>query len=150
MHILTSNSMVSHAMWKNTREFLNTSKCTRSLNSCNFDRLWITHSCILFPDCTRNHTNAYTNNYRVYQKRRPLEIKHIVKIWMPFQLHICWTVVREILMGCIRVSQKKWHYRNYLIVLKPLLNARDYTPGNLMYLYLHLSILKRFRFVQIF
>jgi hypothetical protein len=49
-----------------------------------------------------------------------------------------------------RVSQKKWHYRNDLIVLKPLLNARDYTPGNLMNLYLHLSILKRFRFVQIF
>jgi hypothetical protein len=82
MHILTSNSMVSHAMWKNTREFLNTSNFTRSLNSCNFDRLWITHSCILFPDCTRNHTNAYTNNYRVYKKRRPLEINHIVKIWM--------------------------------------------------------------------
>jgi hypothetical protein len=102
MHILTSNSMVSHAMWKNTREFLNTSKCTRSLNSCNFDRLWITHSCILFPDCTRNHTNAYTNNYRVYKKRRPLEINHIVKIWIHFQLHICWTVVRAILMECIR------------------------------------------------
>jgi hypothetical protein len=49
--------------------------------------------------------------------------------------------------GC---PKKKWHYRNYLIVLKPLLNARDYTPGNLMNLYLHLSILKRFRFVQIF
>jgi hypothetical protein len=37
----------------------------------------------------------------VSKKRRPLEINHIVKIWMPFQLHICWTVVREILMGCI-------------------------------------------------
>jgi hypothetical protein len=49
--------------------------------------------------------------------------------------------------GC---PKKKWHYRNYLIVFKPLLNARDYTPGNLMNLYLHLSILKRFRFVQIF
>ena len=36
-------------------------------------------------------------------------------------------------------------YRNHLIVLKPLLNARDYTSGNLMKLYLHLSILKRFR-----
>jgi hypothetical protein len=36
------------------------------------------------------------------------------------------------------------------IVLKLLLNARDYTPGNLMNLYLHLSILKRFHFVQIF
>jgi hypothetical protein len=35
------------------------------------------------------------------KKRRPLGIKHIVKIWMPFQLHICWTVVREILMECI-------------------------------------------------
>jgi hypothetical protein len=35
------------------------------------------------------------------KKRRPLEIKHIVKIWMPFQLHICWTVVRAILMECI-------------------------------------------------
>jgi hypothetical protein len=33
------------------------------------------------------------------KKRRPLEIKHIVKIWMPFHLHICWTVVREILMS---------------------------------------------------
>jgi hypothetical protein len=33
------------------------------------------------------------------KKRRPLEIKHIVKIWMPFQLHICWIVVREILRG---------------------------------------------------
>jgi hypothetical protein len=41
-------------------------------------------------------------------------------------------------------------YRNYLIVLKPLLNACDYTPGNLMILYLYLSILERFRFVQIF
>ena len=30
-----------------------------------------------------------------------------------------------------------------LIVLKPLLKARDYTPGNLMKLYLQLSILKR-------
>jgi hypothetical protein len=49
--------------------------------------------------------------------------------------------------GCLK---KKWHYRNYLIVFKALLNARDYTPGNLMNLYLHLSILKRFRFVQIF
>jgi hypothetical protein len=50
--------------------------------------------------------------------------------------------------GC---PPKKLHYRNYLIVLKPLLNARDYTPAwNLMNLYLHLSILKRFRFVQIF
>ena len=37
-----------------------------------------------------------------------------------------------------------------LFLIKPLLNARDYTPGNLMNLYLHLSILKRFRFVQIF
>ena len=37
-----------------------------------------------------------------------------------------------------------------LIVLKPLLNARDYTPGNLMKLYLQLSILKRFCFIQIF
>ena len=34
---------------------------------------------------------------------------------------------------------KKWHYRNYLIVLKPLLNARDYTPENLMKLYLHFN-----------
>jgi hypothetical protein len=44
----------------------------------------------------------FLNLYRAYKKkRRPLEIKHIVKIWMPFQLHICWTVVREILMECI-------------------------------------------------
>jgi hypothetical protein len=80
MHILTSNSMVSHAIWKNTREFLNTSKCTRFLNSCNFDRLWITHSCILFPDCTRNHTNAYTNNYRVYQTRDPRIVQCFWKV----------------------------------------------------------------------
>ena len=32
----------------------------------------------------------------------------------------------------------------YLIVLKPLLNARDYTPGNLIKLYLHLRILNVF------
>jgi hypothetical protein len=33
--------------------------------------------------------------------------------------------------GC---PKKKWHYRNDLIVLKPLLNARDYTPGNWIYI----------------
>jgi hypothetical protein len=34
------------------------------------------------------------------KKRRPLEIiKHLVKIWMPFQLHIYETVVRENLMS---------------------------------------------------
>ena len=46
--------------------------------------------------------------------------------------------------------RKKWHYRNYVIVLKLLLKARDYTPGNLMKLYLQLSTLKRFCFIQIF
>ena len=35
-------------------------------------------------------------------------------------------------------------------IIALFLNARDYTPGNLMKLYLHLSILKRFRFVEIF
>ena len=35
-------------------------------------------------------------------------------------------------------------------IISLFLNARDYTPGNLMKLYLHLSILKRFHFVQIF
>ena len=48
--------------------------------------------------------------------------------------------------GC---PKKKWHYSNYLIVLKPLLKARDYTPGNLVKLYVQLSILKRFCFVQL-
>jgi hypothetical protein len=38
------------------------------------------------------------------------EIKHIVKNWMPFQLHICGTVVREILMECI--YYKKETFRN--------------------------------------
>ena len=50
---------------------------------------------------------------------------------------------------CTECPRKKCHYRNDLIVLKPLLKARDYTPGNLLKLYLQLSILKRFRF-QIF
>ena len=35
-------------------------------------------------------------------------------------------------------------------IISLFLNARDYIPGNLMKLYLQLSILKRFRFVQIF
>jgi hypothetical protein len=42
------------------------------------------------------------------KKRRPLEIKHIVKIWMPFQLHIYWTVVREILMNAYRSFSLTW------------------------------------------
>jgi hypothetical protein len=74
-----------------------------------------------------------------------LLIERVYRVYSVWQyMHVCFT-------SCMyRVSPKKWHYRNYLIVLKPLLNARDYTPGNLMNLYLHLSILKRFRFVQIF
>jgi hypothetical protein len=51
------------------------------------------------------------------------------------------TLIRFALYGYTGCPKKKWHYRNYLIVLKPLLNARDYTAGNLMNLYLHLSIL---------
>jgi hypothetical protein len=34
----------------------------------------------------RSHANSLQG---VSKKRRPLEIKYIVKIWMPFQLHIC-------------------------------------------------------------
>ena len=30
---------------------------------------------------------------------------------------------------------KKWHFRNYLIVCKPLLNTREYTRGNFKKLY---------------
>ena len=55
--------------------------------------------------------------------------------------------------------RKKWRYRNYLSVpeksdtieiISLFLNAHYYTPENWMKLYLYLSILKRFRFVQIF
>ena len=59
-----SNSMVSSAIWKKHTlvSFSKTSNCTRPSVTCNFDRLWNTHSCMFFPNCTRNHTITYTNN----------------------------------------------------------------------------------------
>jgi hypothetical protein len=66
-------------------------------------------------------------HYRVSQKKLiHLIFKWITKVSVFFD------------SPCTGCPKKKWHYRNYLPVLKPLLNARDYTPGNLMNLYLHL------------
>jgi hypothetical protein len=36
---------------------------TRPSNSCYFDALWKTHSCMFYPNCTRNHPITYTNQY---------------------------------------------------------------------------------------
>ena len=46
-----ANSMVSCAIWKNIHSWvfqLKTSNCTRPSDSCNFDSLWKTYSCMFF------------------------------------------------------------------------------------------------------
>ena len=44
--------------------FQKRTNCTRPSDSCNFVRFWKTHSCMFFPNCTRNHTITYT--YRIF------------------------------------------------------------------------------------
>jgi hypothetical protein len=57
---------------------------------------------------------------QVYKKkRRPLEINHIVKIWMPFQLHICWTVVRELIMMSAYIRERRPLEINHCYNLNP-------------------------------
>ena len=49
--------------------FSKTSNCTRPSDSCNFDRLWKTHSCMFYPNCTRSlelYKHAWMKNGIVY------------------------------------------------------------------------------------
>ena len=56
---------------KNMHEwvFQKRTNCTRPSDSCNFVHFWKTHSCMFFPNCTRNHTITYTK-ITSYQRHR--------------------------------------------------------------------------------
>ena len=67
-------------------------------------------------------------------------------------LRLCFTLIKMFLYLIVKQPEAPFsvwlilhscvsfiiQYRNYLIVLKPLLNARDYTPGNLMNLSIYI------------
>ena len=60
--LLISNSM--HGFSSNLKKHTlvsssKTSNSTRPSDSCYFYSLWKTHSCVFFPNCTRNHTITY-------------------------------------------------------------------------------------------